>query len=155
VVVHAREYPAHSAICALYEEQIKSICKEATSKEKVWAETGNDVEFSVYRQEDQSMHIYFLAVDWYHDPNSIRTATLRIGADQYNLPIPFGVMIKGLCKENVAVFAEGEDGEVLSVENGVATVQGEGTVSFRVCKNGKQSVETVDFTKSVLQPIKL
>lgn len=155
VVVHTREYPAHPAISALYEEQIRSICKEMASKENVWAETGNDVEFAVYRQADQSSHIYFLAVDWYGDPNIVRNATLRIGTDRYVLSIPFGVMIKCVCKESVSVFAESEDGEVLSVENGVATVQGEGVVSFRICKNGKQRVETLDFTKSVLQYIKL
>ena len=144
-VFHTKEYPAHSAIRALYENEIKRICKETVDKEYVWAETGDDVEFAVYEQENGSRHIYFLAVDWYRQPDFDRSATLRLGGVRYSIPVPFGVMLKCVCNKDVAVIAESEDGEVISVRDGIATLQGEGVVSFRICKDGEQRVETVDF----------
>ena len=55
--------------------------------------------------------------------------------------------------KDVALFAESEDGEVVSINDGIATLQGTGTVSFRIFKNGGQHVETVDFTGGGLRKI--
>ena len=154
-VFHAKEYPAHPAIRALYEAEIKTLCQKTVNKEPIWAETGDDVEFTLYRQEDGTCHVYFLAVDWYNSPDFIRKANLRLGDVRYEIPVPFGTMLKCVATEDIAVLAESEDGEVLSVKNGVATVQGTGTVLFRICKNGKQRVETVDFTGGGFREIQL
>ncbi|MBE6667761.1 MAG: hypothetical protein E7607_05590 [Ruminococcaceae bacterium] len=145
-VFHTKEYPAHTAIRALYEGEIKRLCQNTVDKEQIWAETGDDVEFTVYRQANGTRHVYFLAVDWYRSPDFARSAALRLGNVKYEFPVPFGVMLKCVCTKDVAVLSESEDGEVLSIMNDTVTVQGEGKVSFRIFKNGEQRVETVDFT---------
>ena len=155
VVFHTKEYPAHPAIRALYESEIKRVCDGAVIKEKVWATAGDDVEFTVYNQENGTRHIYFLAVDWYNSPDFNRSATLRLGETEYAVSVPFGVMLKCVCNRDVAVLAEREEGEVISVRDGVATVQGSGIVSFRIFKDGAQRVETVDFSDGELKRISL
>ena len=152
-VFHAKEYPAHPAIRALYEAEIKNLCQRTVDKEPIWAETGDDVEFTLYRQEDGTSHVYFLAVDWYNSPDFIRKANLRLGDVLYEIPVPFGIMLKCVATKDVALFAESEDGEVVSINDGIATLQGTGTVSFRIFKNGGQHVETVDFTGGGLRKI--
>ena len=155
VVFHAKEYPAHPAIRVLYEDQIKRLCDETVCREKIWAKANDDVEFAVYDQLDGSRHIYFLAVDWYRQPDFNRSATLRLCNERYDIPIPFGVMLKCVCNEEVGVLAESEDGEVISIKDGVATVQGKGIVLFRICKDGKQRIEAVDFCDEAIQHITL
>ena len=152
-VFHAKEYPAHPAIRALYEAEIKNLCQRTVDKEPIWAETGDDVEFTLYRQEDGTSHVYFLAVDWYNSPDFIRKAKLRLGDVLYEIPVPFGSMLKCVATKDAALFAESEDGEVVSIHDGIATLQGTGTVSFRIFKNGGQHVETVDFTGGGLRKI--
>ncbi len=154
-VFHAKEYPAHPAIRALYEKEIQALCQRTVSKEPIWAEANDDVEFSLYRQKDGTNHVYFLAVDWYNSPDFLRKARLRLGDDRYEIPVPFGVMLKCVATEDVAILAESEDSEVVSITDGVATLQGEGSVSFRICKNGEQRVETIDFTGGGFRKISL
>ncbi len=154
-VVHAKEYPSHPAIRSLYEQEIKNLCQRTVAREPIWAETGDDVEFTVYRQEDGTAHVYFLAVDWYNTPDSIRTAKLRLGDVRYEIPVPFGTMLKCVATKEEAILSESEDGEVISLTDGVATVQGQGSVSFRICKDGKQRIETLDFTDGGLRRILL
>ena len=155
VVFHTKEYPAHPSIRKLYENEIKRICQKTTGEEKIWAEARDDVEFTVYDQSNGARHIYFLAVDWYTAPDAIRQATLRLGDITYEIPVPFGVMLKCVCSKDVAIMAESEDGEVLSVVDGVASLQGEGKVPFRICKDGEQRVETVDFADGGVRYIAL
>jgi len=152
-VFHAKEYPAHPAIRTLYEKEIKALCQKTVVREKIWAEADDDVEFAVYRQKNGMSHIYFLAVDWYNSPDFMRNARLRLGDVRYELPVPFGVMLKCVANEDVAIIAESEDGEVVSMMDGVATLQGTGTIPFRICKDGMQRVETVDFTAGGLRRI--
>ena len=154
-VFHAKEYPAHAAIRTLYEQEIRALCEKTVNKETVWAEAGDDVEFTVYRQEDGTSHVYFLAVDWYNAPDLMRKAQLRLGEVLYDIPISFGVMLKCVCDKDVAIFSESESGEVVSLSDGIATLQGTGTVSFRICKNGEARVETIDFTDGGFRQISL
>ena len=155
VLFHTKEYPAHPAIRALYEAEIRRLCEEATGKEQIFAGAGDDVEFAVYDQENGMRHIYFLAVDWYRQPELPRYAKLRLGHVEYDISVPFGVMLKCVCNTAAAVFAESEDGEVVSLRDGVATLQGTGVVSFRLCKDGEQRVETVDFSDGGFRRITL
>ena len=151
ILFNTKEYPSAPAIRSLYEETMKEIFREATDKEAVWAETGDDVEFALYKQKDRSSHVYFLAVDWYRSPEPVRKAILRIGEIKYTVDVPFGVMLKCVVNGDVAVWSETEDGEVISVDGNTATVQGTGKVTFRIAKDGTQSTRTVDFSEKNVQ----
>lgn len=148
VLFHTKEYPASSAIRELYEAQLKRIFGETLVKEKIWAEVGDDVEFSVYTQDDGSRHIYLLAVDWYRAPDFDRHAVLRLGDARYDVAVPFGTMLKCVCREDTAMWCDTEDGEVLSLSDTEAVVQGTGKVHFTLAKGGKLTDTCIDFTES-------
>ena len=63
ILFNVLEYPAHEAIKDIYENIVIKEILKATQNEEVWAKTGNDVGFSLYKQPDGSAHVYFLAVD--------------------------------------------------------------------------------------------
>lgn len=155
VLFHTKEYPSNPAVSELYRAQLARLFAETDAEETIWAEVGDDVEFAVYEQNDGSRHIYLLAVDWYHSPDFNRHAVLRLSDARYDVDVPFGVMLKCVCGENIAIWAESEDGEVLSVNETEAVVQGTGKVGFTIAKNSKLTRIDVDFTKNSVVTIEL
>lgn len=149
----ADAYPANPAIRPLYESALSGTMQALCQNEAVWASTGDDVAFTVYQQEDGSRHIYFLAVDWYKDPDNLRQAELRISENRYPVSMPFGTMIKCVSANGIGVWPHTEDGEVLSVSAHEITVQGVGTVPFSIAANGIVQERTIDFTKQPIQTI--
>lgn len=153
LLFNTKDYPSKEAIRADYERVLAEQIKQATQKEAVWAETGEDVEFAVYEQENGAKHAYFLAVDWYRDPDVLRHATLRIGGQRYDVSMPFGTMIKCVVQNGTAAWAESEDGEVLCVGDESMTVQGMGEVDFCIFQSGACTRVTVDFSESPIQTL--
>jgi len=148
ILFHTKEYPAHEAIKELYGAELERLFAEADAKEAVWAEVSDDVEFAVYEQKDGSRHIYLLAVDWYRAPDLDRHAVLRLKDARYDVAVPFGVMLKCVCGEDSAMWAQSEDGEVLSLTETEAKVQGTGMIRFTLAKGGKLTDYDVDFADS-------
>jgi hypothetical protein len=128
-----------------------SRCGGRSPWEPAWAETGDDVSFTVYRQADGSTHLYFLAVDWYRPEEQIRTATLRLGQTAYPVSMPFGILVKCVTDGTRAAWATSEEGEVLSVSSDGIRVQGTGKVTFCVAENGRVRTVTVDFSERPVQ----
>ena len=146
LLLNAPVYPAHPAVKELYAKTLRACAEEEAAKEPLWAETGNEVEFSVYLDQDGTRSLYLLAVDWYNDPAPLRSATLLADGYRYPVELPFGTMIKCLWRKGVAVYCHSEEGEVLSIGETAARVQGTGKCTFTVCKDGKTQTHTVDFT---------
>ena len=154
LLYNVKEYPAAEAICEDYTRTLQALIREANANEQTWAETEEDVEFALYRQDDGSSHVYFLAVDWYKDPLPLRHASLLVGENRYDVSMPFGVMLKCVVQNEMAAWAESEEGEVLSVAKDRITVQGYGKcVPFRIARDGKQTQFTVDFSSAPIQEI--
>jgi len=151
----ADAYPAHPAIRPLYETLLANTMQTLTDKETVWGKTDGNTEFTLYRQPDGSNHIYFLAVDWYREPDTLRTGYLRIDTHEYPVTMPFGVMIKCVEKGGIAAWPDSENGEVLSVSNSEITVQGTGSVCFHLAADGKITKETVCFSDKNVKTVKL
>lgn len=152
LLFNTKEYPAHEALRTAYTETMLSCIRTAIAEEPIWGETGDDVEFAVYRQADGSAHIYFLAVDWYREPAHLRRAKFRLGEARYEVAMPFGVLIKCVTDGKRAAWPTNEDGEVLSITEAGVRVQGTGKVTFCLAANGTIREETVDFSAS---PIKI
>ncbi|MBQ9761267.1 MAG: hypothetical protein IJW16_07960 [Clostridia bacterium] len=155
LLYNVKDYPSVEAIRAQYEQTLTDLIREATEAERVWARTGDDVEFVVYDQEDGTKHVYFLAVDWYREPEFLRHAELCIDGKTYGVYLPFGRMIKCVTKDGIAAWAESEDGEVLSITDAGITVQGTGEVIFRVARDGARRDVTVDFKSETVQTLPL
>lgn len=149
---NAGVYPANPAIKPLYEKELQRHALYASADEDVRAETGAGVEFSVYKDGDET-DVYFLAVDWYRDPSEQRRATLCLGNTRHVLSFPFGVMIKAAVWENFAAYPHSEDGEVLSVKNGVARLQGIGRVAFTLIHGDNERTIEIDFSQTPIAEI--
>ena len=146
ILFNVNAYPANPAIKDLYADILKETLKRTTEKEDVWASADEKTEFAVYTQKDGSKHVYFLAVDWYDDPEKARTCSLRIGKEVYKITLPFGVMYKCVVKGGVGAYCRSEDGEVLEInENGVR-FQGRGKARFTVLKGGAEKTTEIDFS---------
>lgn len=155
ILFHTKEYPAHPAIRETYESQLKTLLCEECAKETIWAETDEKVEFTVWDQKDGSRHIYLLAVDWYNDPTPARHAVLRVGDHRYTISVPFGTMLKCVCRNGVAAWCESEDGEVLCLTETSATLQGTGVIPFHIAKGGTVRTVNVDFGESNVLSIEI
>ena len=155
ILFNTKAYPADPAIRALYESELTALAEATNAAEPAWVTCGDDVEFAVYEQKDGTRHVYFLAVDWYRDPATLRHATLRLGTDCYDVALPFGVMLKCVTDGKAAVWAESEEGEVLALAGDTATVQGTGKVTFRVAKEGQLRAVTLDLAKAPVQTFKI
>ncbi len=153
LLFQTKEYPAQKALRPAYERAVLSLVGDAVAAEPVWAETGDDVSFTAYRQEDGSTHLYFLAVDWYRPEEKTRTATLRLGQTAYPVSMPFGVMLKCVTDGTRAAWATSEQGEVLSVSSTGIRVQGTGKVTFCIAENGSTRTETIDFSEKNVQVV--
>ena len=155
-LVEALAYPGDDAIQELYAAELRRRAEEETAREPVWAETGDDdVSFALYRQEDGSAHVYFLAVDWFRDPAALRHAVLRVGADRYGVALPFGVLVRATVRDGRAVWPLGENGGVLSLEGATAVVQGTGACDFACASNGATHIVTVDFSEKPVQELQV
>lgn len=152
ILFNTKEYPSHKAINELYASMMKALLIDEAARESVWAEGADNVEFAVYEQADGTRHIYFLATDWFRDPCTLRLSTLRLGDERYDVAMPFGVLIKCVTDGRTAAWAESEDGEVISVNDGCIRVQGSGKVGFRIARNGTVKAVSVDFDSS---PVKI
>ena len=111
------------------------------------------MEYTEYVQEDGSRHYYLTPVDWYRDPNPVRTASLRIGEQILPLQLHFGVLMKLVDMENMAAWTEEETAEVLSVSENRITVQGVDTVHLKVARAGTVKQYELDFSEVPVQEI--
>ena len=146
ILFNANAWPSHPAIRALYEKELDKAMRALADSQNVWAECGNDVQFTVYDQPDGSRHVYLLAVDWYHDPAALRTGTLRVNGCRYDISMPFGVMIKAVSDGQRAAWPHDENGEVLRLTPRGAVVQGTGRVTFTLAEDGATRDVSADFT---------
>ena len=92
-------------------------------------------------QTDGSEHIYITPVDWYNDPNTIRTATLKVGEHCYNLELRFGEITKIDVNGSVAVWPKDSSFEVLSAKP--VKVQGVGDTTVFVAEDGKITAKQI------------
>ncbi len=153
IVVNTKEYAANDAIRPYVEETIRELAKEVVRCEEVWAEGDNYVQFAVYKQEDDSTHIYFISADWYLPQEPVHTARLIIGKDSYDLDISYGRMLKAVISEGVGAWFDCEECDVISLKQDKVTVQGIGKASLFIAKQGKRTIIDVDFTERAVQEI--
>lgn len=154
-VINAKEYAGNEGVSLAYKAVLDRILPEILAKEPIYAEGNRDVQFAVYRQNDQSVHVYFMATDWYNSPTLPRYGTLIVGKDRYSVPAPPGSPIKAVVNGETAAWCNDWENDVLEVSNGSIKVQGAGTAIFTVAKNGKTESFPVDFTKKAVQIISI
>ncbi len=152
ILFNTSAYPGNIAIKALYEKYLEKLMSEVTKEEKVWATADELVEFSAY-DDNGIKTLYFLAVDWYNNPEAIRYATLKAGDYSYKVEIPFGTMIKCVSNGDISMWTLDNSGEILELSEDEIIVQGTEFSEFVIAKDGTAKKISVDFSKDVIRKI--
>ncbi|MBO5879133.1 MAG: hypothetical protein J6Q68_01085, partial [Clostridia bacterium] len=147
-------YPASPAIAPLYKNALASLMESVSRDESAWARCERGVQFALY-ERPEARDVYFLACDWYRAPEIMRSATLIVGENEHTVTFPFGVMIKAVVSSCYAAYPHSEQGEVVSVKDGVATVQGTGRVTFTFINGADSREQTLDFSKENVITLKI
>ena len=148
-------YPANEAIKDLYIQYFEGRSDAVCDAEAVFPVTGKDTQGVVYDLPDGTQAVYFIAVDWWNDPEAIRTPKLRINGVHYDVELPFGVMKKALVSSGTAVLCQSESADVLRFTDNGFVAQGEGVEEFLIFRDGQTSSVTVDFTDEPQKEVNL
>lgn len=138
-------YPSNEAIRSVYEDVLRNEKMRINNNEPFHITPNEAVSHAVYKQPDGSFNIYFIAIDWHRKRDYLRNVILSFNGFDYNITFPFGRMVKCILKGNRAVWADCEDGEILSVGDTIK-VQGLGKMNFFVAENGNIKTIPVDFS---------
>lgn len=155
ILVNAKEYAGKEGVSQAYKKILDEVLPAILAKEEVYAEGDRDVQVAVYNQEDGGTHAYFMATDWYNDPALPRTGTLTVNGNRYSVPAPLGSPIKAVIKNGVAVWCNDWENDVIALSEGEITLQGYGTSTVTIARNGKTEEKTVDFSKQAIQTVSL
>ena len=78
-----------------------------------------------------------------------------VGGLTYEIPVPWGVLLKVVTDGRTAAWCDSEDGEVLSVSEAGITVQGAEHCTFRVASGGTVRRYDPDLGSEPVQTISL
>lgn len=148
-------YPANEAIKELYIRYFEARCDEICRREAVFPEVGEDVQAVVYDQPNGTQAVYFIAVDWWNPPETLRTAQLRINGTRYQVSLPFGIMKKALVCGDTAVLCQSETADVLGFTDQGFAAQGQGMEEFLIFRGGETTAVTADFADTPQKEIVL
>ena len=151
ILVNSLYYPGNDNVFDLYKEVVETASKAVLAKEPVVVECGDDIEYTIFKQQDGTRHYYFTAVDWYNDSEEKRSAKVSFDGNTYEIAMCFGDMLKLVTDGKVAVLPENDSCEVVELNENSITLQGFGKQNVYVFKNGAKETVTVDFAdKSVV-----
>ncbi len=152
--VNAKEYAGSAAVDLAYRETIEKLTADCLSQETIYAKGDRNVQLAVYEREEGSREIYFIATDW-HKPNPDGFGTLVLGTDEYQIPVPWGQLVKIVARDDCALYPESDENEVISLNGSAARVQGVGQAVFILCRDGERKRIAVDFTEQSVREIRL
>lgn len=152
--VNAMEYAGCASVAKVYRELLDIASAECLKSEKIYAEGDTDVQFAVYDIGNGCREVYFIATDWYNKTGG-GTGKIRLSEYSYDIPVPFGTLIKLTANEELAVYPENDECEVLSIEGDSVRLQGAGVSDFIILTHGEKKRITVDFGKGGVKTIKI
>lgn len=153
-LVNAKEYAGVPAVDRAYRAALDRLTAVCLAEEKIYACGTRNVQFAVYECESGERDVYFIATDW-HKANPDGVGKLRLGSEEYEIPVPWGQTVKVTAYENTAVYPEADENEVVALSAETVCLQGVGTAAFLLCKNGKTHRFTLDFTDTSVKEINI
>lgn len=114
-----------------------------------------DVEYTVYKQDDDTKHYYFTAVDWYNDSDNSRCVQMEFDGKAYDVSMNFGELVKVVTNGKAAVYPECDCCEILEILKDCFMVQGYGKQNFYVLGNGVAETVEVDFENNPVRRVEL
>ena len=103
------------------------------------------MQYSIFKQEDGTWHIYLTAVDWYNMGDNLRKAKIVTENGEYTVEMPFGKIVKIVTDGKTFVWPENELAEVIKLTNSEFTAQGESKEKFYIAQNGNIKESVLDF----------
>ena len=155
VFVNAACYAADPAVKQAWLRTLDRLNTAVLTEEPFTVETDETIEHTVFRQEDGSYHLYLLAIDWWRPEDAPRMARLHLGKSVISIDVRWGTMLKIAVEGSRAVWCETEDGEVLSFDQGMVSLQGVDRTVFHFVKDGREEVALLDFSEKAVQEIPL
>lgn len=155
VFVNSLYYPGNESVMPVYSRTIKNISEVILQKEDVVINCGEDVEYSIFAQDDGTKHYYFTVVDWYNDSEEDRVAQINFNGASYDVHMMFGDLIKLVTDGKTAVWPKCDEAEVLCLKDNCFEVQGYGKQEFYVARNGVVETIAVDFDSNHTVQIEL
>ena len=149
--VNAYESPEQSSVKPLYNAIISEVSANLAAEEKIFASADKEIAFTVYNQQDKARHLYLLALN----NSKSHRAVLKLSKEKYIIEVPFGILLKIVAKDDLAVWSEDQNVEVLLITSNVVTLQGYGKTKIKYAKNGEVSEREVDFTSKPIQAIQI
>ena len=146
VFFNAALYPAASPIKELYTELFASLSERCRDAQRIRSVVDNNVQATSWLLDDGGEEIYYIAVDWWNDPEPERGASLIVGGRSYDIRLPFGVMKKVRVSGEIAVCAETESADILELDGDRLVVQGDRLDHFTLMADGVSRRFTVDFS---------
>lgn len=144
ILVNSTYYPGNNVIRPFYEQILRQQQERIYAEEPSGILCGEDVQYSIYKQENGDYHYYITPVDWYNAPSPKRLARLRVGEDTYGFTVAFGDIIKIVANKTIAAWTDEMNAEVLSIEENTVTVQGVDNVTLHVVRNAREEIYTLD-----------
>lgn len=154
VLVNSLYYPGNESVFPVYEKVVKAVTKECLQKELCMVVCGEDVEYTIFEQDDGTRHYYFTAVDWYNPSMEKRCAKMVFEGSSYCIEMGFGEIVKVVIDGHRAVWPLDDSAEVLSVSDQFFTVQGVGLQKFCIAADGVVNACEVDFGDDCVRTIK-
>ena len=155
VFVNAACYPADAALKDAWLRVLDRLTAETLAEEPVSVTADENVQYSVFLQEDGSRHVYLLAVDWWNPKDTPHRVLFTVGGFTYEIPVPWGILLKVVTDGRAAAWCDSEDGEVLSVSEAGITVQGAERCTFRAASGGTVRRYDPDLGSEPVQTISL
>ena len=147
ILLNTIYYPGHKAVFGIYENLIHIYSDLVLKNQECTIECDVDIQYTMFKQDDGSMHYYFTAVDWYNENDKLRTAVFNTADGSYLLKLPFGKLLKLVYKDKYLIWSENEFAEVIKINRNSFIAQGYGMEKFYVAKNNSICEYIVDFSK--------
>ncbi|MBP3581117.1 MAG: hypothetical protein J6K12_07765 [Clostridia bacterium] len=151
VLVNTLYYPGNKNIYDVYKRVVERVCKQAYEKEEYRVNCSVDVQYTVFKQDDNSYHYYLTPVDWYNNSNELRKAEFLCDGYKYDIGLPFGEITKLVAKDKKALWPESDSTEIVAVEANGFYVQGEGKQIVNEAYKGKIRKHSVDFSNESIK----
>ncbi len=152
--VNTLYYPGNETVLPIYENLVKEESAKVLSSEPIKVSCDVDVQYTVYTQDNGTRHYYFTALDWYKEPDRLRTAEITFDGNSYPVNFVFGELVKVVTDGKRAVWPKDYTSEVIEITDTYFKAQGVGVQKFLVATNGSIKEYELDFTNESTLTVK-
>ena len=153
VFINTLCYPGNDAVFEIYKSALENEVHDILEKEPIKVFCKEDVQYTVFLQNDGLRHYYFTAVDWFNDNDDVRSAQIAFDGHSYPVSFAFGELVKLITDGKRAVWPQSDALEILELSDTYFKVQGANTEKVFVASDGEIKEYTIDLTDNPITTI--